>query len=187
MAWIDRYNLMEYYHMHMRPFRALLANLERRGILVATNYLADVEVQARKDRVEHVATFKRWAAGEIGPDGLAMNLASLVQLSTFLFGGGANAKTQECMEAVRVFKTPRADVPDEAMEAYRERDAALKEQKEADAALLDNGEGGESSSEENVPEEDEFDQMKAAELKLLCKEYNLKVSGKKAASTITSP
>eukprot|EP00585_Thalassiosira_rotula_P024362 CAMPEP_0196242236 /NCGR_PEP_ID=MMETSP0913-20130531/24303_1 /TAXON_ID=49265 /ORGANISM="Thalassiosira rotula, Strain GSO102" /LENGTH=73 /DNA_ID=CAMNT_0041525295 /DNA_START=6 /DNA_END=227 /DNA_ORIENTATION=+ len=73
------------------------------------------------------------------------------------------------------------------MEAYRERDAALKEQKEADAALLDNGEGGESSSEENVPEEDEFDQMKAAELKLLCKEYNLKVSGKKAASTITSP
>mmetsp|Transcript_22107 Transcript_22107/g.33612 ORF Transcript_22107/g.33612 Transcript_22107/m.33612 type:complete len:132 (-) Transcript_22107:199-594(-) len=94
MAWIDRYNLMEYYHMHMRPFRALLANLERRGILVATNYLADVEVQARKDQVIHVSTFKRWAAGEIGPDGLAMNLASSVQLSTFLLGGGL-----ECQDA----------------------------------------------------------------------------------------
>ena len=55
--------------------------MERRGILVATDYLAHVEVQARKDRVGHVKTFKQWAAS------LAMNLASSVQLSPFLFGG----------------------------------------------------------------------------------------------------
>ncbi|EJK52877.1 hypothetical protein THAOC_27798, partial [Thalassiosira oceanica] len=77
--------LMEYYHRHMRPFGELLTDMERRGILIATDYLAGVEVQARKDRVEHVETFRQWAAEQIGPDGLAMNLGSSTQLSTFLF------------------------------------------------------------------------------------------------------
>jgi hypothetical protein len=78
--WINNYNLMDYYHMHMRPFGELLTDLERRGMLIATNYLADVEIQARKDRSEHEKTFRKWAAEQIGPDGLAMNLASSVQL-----------------------------------------------------------------------------------------------------------
>ncbi|KAL7537981.1 hypothetical protein ACHAXR_008194 [Thalassiosira sp. AJA248-18] len=169
--WMNGYNLMEYYHMHMRPFGELLTDLERRGILVATDYLADVEVQARKDRVGHVKTFKKWAAEQIGPDGMAMNLASSVQLGTFLFGGAENTKTKEPTERVRVFKTPRADIPDDAMEAYRERDALMKKEKDAGLGIEDKS---------NEPQEDEFDQMKAAELKLLCKEYGLKVSGKKA-------
>ena len=88
--WFKTYSLMDYYREHMRPFGEVLTDLERRGILVATDYLADVEVQARKDRVGHVKTFKQWAASRIGPDGLAMNLASSVQLSTFLFGGAEN-------------------------------------------------------------------------------------------------
>ena len=168
--WIRDYSLMEYYHMHMRPFGELLTDLERRGILVATDYLAGVEVQARKDRVDHVHTFKKWAAEQIGPDGLAINLASSVQLGTFLFGGSPNAKTKELTERVRVFKMPRADITDDAMEAYRERDAMMKAEKDA-------GLGVETKSDE--PEEDDFNQMKAADLKVLCKEYGLKVSGKK--------
>ncbi|KAL9187036.1 hypothetical protein ACHAXT_010756 [Thalassiosira profunda] len=169
-TWIQDLSLMEYYHMHMRPFGEVLTDLERRGILVATDYLADVEVQARKDREGHVETFRKWAAEQIGPDGLAMNMASSVQLSTFLFGGAPNSKTKEPTERVRVFKTPRADIPDDAMEAYRARDAAVAQERQN---------APKSEAELAMLEEDEFDQMKAAELKALCKEYGLKVSGKK--------
>ena len=168
--WMKEFNMMDYYNMHMRPFGELLTDLERRGMLVAKDYLADVETQARKDREGHVETFRQWAYKQIGPDGLAMNTASSVQLSTFLFGGSANAKTQEVSESVRVFKTPRAEIPDDAMEAYRQREAQLKEQNENFARV----DGSEPS------EEDEFDQMNASNLKVLCKEYGLKVSGKKS-------
>jgi hypothetical protein len=170
--WIQEKNMMDYYKMHMRPFGELLTDLERRGMLVAKDYLADIETQARKDREGHAETFRQWAYKQIGPDGLAMNTASSVQLSTFLFGGSANAKTDEVSEKVRVFKTPRAEIPDDAMEAYRERDALLKKQK-ANGVFVD---GAEPSNESDP---DEFDQMKAEDLKALCKEYGLKVSGKK--------
>ena len=39
-SWIPDYSLFHYYHTHMRPFGELLTDLERRGILVATDYLA---------------------------------------------------------------------------------------------------------------------------------------------------
>lgn len=159
--------LMEYYHRHMRPFGELLTDMERRGILIATDYLAGVEVQARKDRVEHVETFRQWAAEQIGPDGLAMNLGSSTQLSTFLFGGAANPKTKEHSEVQRVFRTKREEIPDDAMEAYRERDAKLRETA-PDAAETD--------------EERDYGfltKLKATDLKALCKEEGLKVSGKK--------
>lgn len=103
--WIADHSLMQYYHLHMRPFGELLTDLERRGMLVATDYLADVEVQARKDREGHVKAFRAWASEQIGPDGLAMNLASSVQLTTFLFGGAKNAKTKEPTEKVRIFRS----------------------------------------------------------------------------------
>lgn len=175
--WIQNYSLMDYYHLHMRPFGELLTDLERRGILIATDYLADVEVQARKDREGHVETFRKWAAKQIGPDGLAMNLASSVQLSTFLFGGSKNAKTGIVSEKVRIFKTPRAEIPDDAMEAYKEREARMKEINNADDEVFSRkGQG----HEQGEPMVDEFDQMKSNELKVLCKEYGLAVSGKKA-------
>ncbi|KAK1741202.1 DNA polymerase nu [Skeletonema marinoi] len=167
MSWVQDLNLMDYYHMHMRPFGELLTDLERRGMLVAKDYLADVEQQAREDRRGHVQAFRQWAFKYLGADALAMNLASSKQLTTFLFGGSMNMKTKEPTEVENVFKMPRADISDEAMEAYRERDAQLK------ALPRDDGEVDE-------PEMDEFDQMKAGELKVLCKEYGLKVSGKKA-------
>ena len=166
MSWVQNMNLMDYYHMHMRPFGELLTDLERRGMLVAKDYLADVEQQAREDRERHVQAFRQWAFKYLGADALAMNLASSVQLTTFLFGGSMNMKTKEPTEVEKVFKTPRADISDEAMEAYRERDAQLK------ALPREDG-------QEDVPETDEFDEMKAGDLKILCKEYGLKVSGKK--------
>ena len=112
--------------MHMRPFGELLTDLERRGMLVAKDYLADVEQQAREDRRGHVQAFRQWAFKYLGADALAMNLASSKQLTTFLFGGSMNMKTKEPTEVENVFKMPRADISDEAMEAYRERDAQLK-------------------------------------------------------------
>jgi DNA polymerase I-like protein with 3'-5' exonuclease and polymerase domains len=181
--WINNYNLMEYYHMHMRPFGELLTDLERRGMLIATNYLADVEIQARKDRSEHEKTFRRWASEQIGPDGLAMNLASSVQLTTFLFGGAMNTKTKERSETVRIFKTAREEIPDDAMEAYRWRNARVKE--DQDGRILTtttDGVGGDYHGGQATESagKDDFDLMKADQLKLLCKEYGLKVSGKKA-------
>ena len=167
MSWVQDMNLMDYYHMHMRPFGELLTDLERRGMLVAKDYLADVEQQAREDRERHVQAFRQWAFKYLGADALAINLASSKQLTTFLFGGSMNMKTKEPTEVEKVFKTHRADISDEAMEAYRERDAQLKALPREDGA-------------EEEPETDEFDQMKAGELKILCKEYGLKVSGKKA-------
>merc|ERR1719203_116985 len=99
-----------------------------------------------------------------------MNLASSTQLSTFLFGGSLNTKTKVVSETVRVFKTPRADIPDDAMEAYRERTARMKEEQENNEKRGVGGPEGQAVE----PEEDDFDQMKAAELKLLCKEYGSK-------------
>lgn len=182
--WIYDLNLMQYYNLHMRPFGELLTDLERRGMLIATNYLADVERQARKDREEHEKKFRKWASEQIGPDGLAMNLASSVQLTTFLFGGAKNGKTKEQTETVRVFKTPREEIPDDALEAYRWRDARVREEQEERKAT-DNNAGGEEgvrpgSPAESSVGEDEFDQMKTDELKVLCKQCRLKVSGKKA-------
>ena len=79
----------------MRKFGEVLTDMERRGIRVdAKDYLAGVEVQARADRLEHVATFRKWAYKMIGIDGLAINPASSTQLGTFLFGGTENTKTK---------------------------------------------------------------------------------------------
>jgi 3'-5' exonuclease len=62
------WNLYDYYVEHLRPFGEVLTDMERRGIRVdARNYLASVEVQARKDREEHSYKFRQWAASKIGP------------------------------------------------------------------------------------------------------------------------
>ena len=55
---------------------------------------------------------------------LALNPASAIQLQTFLFGGAQNERTKEVTERVRVFKVPREEIPEEALEAYQRRDGA---------------------------------------------------------------
>ena len=141
MPWTsDRtHNLYEFYYRYLRDFGEVLTDMERRGIRVdAKDYLANVEVQARKDREEHLQTFLSWAASKIGPDGLAINVGSSTQLSTFLFGGSENSKTKEKTERIRVFKVPREEISDEAILAYEERDKRLKEE----AVFSDNGDSG---------------------------------------------
>jgi DNA polymerase I-like protein with 3'-5' exonuclease and polymerase domains len=160
MSWLRGKNLYEYYEANMRPFGEVLTDMERRGIRVdAKDYLASVEVQARKDRARHVETFRQWAASQIGPDGLAMNIASSVQLGTFLFGGAVNTKTKEPTERVRVFKVPREEIPDDALEAYEARDRGNQETNEA------------------APKQDEFDLMTGVQLKVVCKSLGLKPNG----------
>ena len=129
MPWISKdTNLYDYYWANMREFGEVLTDMERRGVRVdAKDYLASVERQARQDREDHLKKFRQWVATEIGPDGLAINPASSVQLCTLLFGGSLNIKTKEPTEHVRVFKVPREEIPDDAMEAYRN----LDEQKRA--------------------------------------------------------
>lgn len=123
MSWFEDKNLFDYYFLHMRPFGEVLTDMERRGVRVdARDYLAGVEVQARKDRDYHCDQFRKWAKTQIGADGLAMNPASATQLQTFLFGGSKNAKTREHTEPVRVFKVPREEISEEALEAYRIRE-----------------------------------------------------------------
>jgi hypothetical protein len=192
--WIGKRNLYEYYELHMRPFGEVLTDMERRGIRVdAKDYLAKVEVQARIDRKHHCQKFREWAAQKIGPDGWAVNLSSSVQLQTLLFGGSRNSKTLEFTEPVRVFKLPREDMTPEALEAYRERDEAEKALK-AKGKYINRSESSlsvhemltsylipaETSTGTSTDEPDELDQMKVAQLKLLCKERGLKVAGKKA-------
>ena len=71
----DGCNLYDYYDMHMRKFGEVLTDMERRGIRVdAKDYLASVELQARKDREQHVQIFRKWAHKLVGPDGFAINL-----------------------------------------------------------------------------------------------------------------
>ncbi|OEU16643.1 DNA/RNA polymerase [Fragilariopsis cylindrus CCMP1102] len=123
MEWISKdTNLFDYYWENMRYFAEVLTDMERRGIRVdAKDYLASVEVQARKDRKEHLKKFRQWAAVIIGPDGLAINPASATQLATFLFGGSTNLKTKEPTEDVRVFKVAREEVPEDAIKALKEK------------------------------------------------------------------
>ena len=151
----------------MRKFGEVLTDMERRGIRVdAHEYLANVEVQAREDREGHVEVFRKWACKMNGPDGYAINPASSTQLCAFLFGGAKNTKTGQPTEEIRVFKVPREEIPDKAMQLMKERDEIEKE----------NSDG----SDEGEPLPDEFDNMKVAQLKTLCKENGLKVSGKKS-------
>ena len=140
MSWIVRgKNLYDYYWENMREFGHVLTDMERRGIRVnAHDYLASVEVQARKDRAEHMVIFRDWTSSQIGPDGLAMNSASSVQLGTFLFGGAKNEKTKEFTEEVRVFKVAREEIPEDALEAYKKQDeekAGTKTSKSANILL----------------------------------------------------
>jgi DNA polymerase-1 len=129
MDWGWGHNLYEYYWNYMRPFGEVLTDMERRGIRVnAKDYLANVEKQAREDRARHLEAFRKWAYTKIGPDGLALNPASSVQLCTFFFGGAQNSKTKQVTESVRSFKVPREEIPDDAMEAYRQRDQTEQEQ-----------------------------------------------------------
>lgn len=127
MSWLTNgKNLYDYYWENMREFGKVLTDMERRGIRVdARDYLASVEVQARKDREEHSQKFREWAATKIGPDGLAMNPASSTQLNVFLFGGAMNEKTKEPTEVERVFKVKREEIPEDALAAYEKRDAEL--------------------------------------------------------------
>ena len=162
MSWVQGQNLYDYYQTNMRPFGEVLTDMERRGIRVdAKNYLAGVEKQARQDRARHVDIFRNWAAKMIGPDGLAINPASSVQLCTFLFGGAENEKTKEETESIRLFKVPRDEIPDDAIEALRQRDMQEK-------------------GDTKTVEKDELDIMKVSELKAFCKKFGLKVSGKKS-------
>lgn len=160
MPWVKGRNLYDYYELHMRVFGEVLTDMERRGIRIDAKYLNDVEEQARKDRAHHVDAFRKWAASKIGPDGMAINPASASQLCTFLFGGALNSKTKQSTEPVRVFKVPREEIPEEALLGYKERDDANKD-------------------DLSEPKTDDFDKMKAAQLKELCREYGLKISGKK--------
>ncbi|KAL3924313.1 MAG: hypothetical protein SGILL_001123 [Bacillariaceae sp.] len=165
MTWVSKdTNMYDYYWRNMREFGEVLTDMERRGIRVdAKDYLASVEAQARKDRDEHSKKFREWAAGEIGVDGLALNPASSTQLSTFLFGGSQNVKTRELSETVRVFKVAREEIPEDALGAFKKaKETSSKKNPESDR------------------ETDHLNQMTAVQLKALCKEYGLKVSGKKA-------
>lgn len=158
----DSNNMYDYYFMHMRPFGEVLTDMERRGIRVdARDYLAKAEQNAREDRERHSKIFREWAATKIGVDGLAINTASSLQLCTFLFGGAMNEKTNEMTEPMRVFKVPREEIPKDALEAIEKG----RGQKET------------AKDENNL---DYLELMKAAQLKALCKERGLKVSGKKA-------
>jgi hypothetical protein len=192
MSWVSRdTNMYDYYWRNMREFGAVLTDMERRGIRVdAKDYLASVEEQARKDRDEHSKKFRQWAAGEIGIDGLALNPASATQLATFLFGGSENLKTKKPTEAVRVFKVAREEIPEDALEAFTKTEQEQSKKNSGTGKVLrfdvvaDFGTRNKSSLEAcHLFEDDEPDQlaqMTAVQLKALCKEYGLKVSGKKA-------
>jgi len=156
------HNLFDYYWLHMRQFAEVLTDMERRGIRVdAKQYLAKVEKTAREDRQHHSKLFRKWAASVIGhPHGLAINPASSLQLCTLLFGGSKNAKTSKVTEESRVFQVPREELEDDALEAFSRETFTSSALPTIDADI--------------------FTQMKVAQLKAMCKENGLKVSGKKA-------
>lgn len=120
ISWYQNNSLFDYYKMYMRPFGELLTDLERRGIRIDSNYLANVELIARKDREYHTSVFRKWAASRIGPEGLALNSASSVQLGTFLFGGSRNSKTRLSTDSEKVFRILKQDMTEEVIKALGE-------------------------------------------------------------------
>ena len=160
--WQDGKSLFLFYDMYMRVFGDVLTDMERRGIRVdAKEYLAGVEVQARKDRAHHMEVFRQWAAKKIGTHGLALNPASATQLSTFLFGGAENTKTKEPTEKVRTFKVLSDQIPENALAAYE-----IDRQNEAESS--------------GTAPDDLLDSLSQVELKNLCKLNGLRQSGNKA-------
>jgi SAP domain/3'-5' exonuclease len=161
-------NLYQYYQMHMRPFGEVLTDMERRGVRVdAGDYLANVEVQARKDREYHLNVFRQWAKSKIGTAGLALNVASALQMRIFLFGGSIHPKTKhEVTERERTFPMTRDEIPDDAYAEYQQ----IRKQGMIDAALHDD--------DKDDPLQ-YLEKMKATELKIICKEYGIKQTGTK--------
>ena len=157
LPWKGGKSLLEFYERYMVDFGKCLTDMERRGVRVNTDWLADIEVRAKGDQIKHIEVFRRWAEKMIGNgDGLAINPSSSQQLQTFLFGGSTNQKTGETIERVRKFKVPRSEVSSDALEVY-------KQIQEAEAARR--GEDG---------EEDALDKMSAVQLKQVLKENKLK-------------
>lgn len=166
--WQGTDSLFTYYWMHMRPFGEVLTDMERRGVRVdAANHLAKVELLAREDRARHLDTFRQWASQQIGADGLALNVASAIQMRTFLFGGALNSKTKEPTESIRVFQVPREDIPADALQAYT---------KQQQAAQL-------ASPQEDISQANHFlndlPKLNAAQLREHCRELGLRMGGKK--------
>lgn len=174
-TWLGGKSLYDYYWMHMRQFGEVLTDMERRGVYVdARDYLAKVEIQARKDREEHAQIFTEWAAKQYPEEkrahALAMNPASSAQLQTFLFGGSRNPKTNEVTPKVRAFQVPREELSDEAWKAYEEKDKREKEEERQ----------AKTNSDESILTDEAIDELKATAAKQICKKLGLKQSGQKA-------
>ncbi|KAL7574516.1 hypothetical protein ACA910_015872 [Epithemia clementina (nom. ined.)] len=194
--WLHGKTMWDYYWRHMRPFGELLTDMERRGIRVdAKEYLASVEETARQDRQRHERIFRHWVASLYPPElrahGLALNMASSAQLQTFLFGGfqskNKNGKNKNGMGAVeprRIFSVPRSEIPQEALDAFEEQmQKELDEQRNPPLTTTNDNDGSTTSNAYDKAMrvlEEKLQNSKVADLKADCKQYGLKVSGKKS-------
>lgn len=114
-------NMWEMYKDFWRPFGELLTDMEKEGMMVNREHLAEAQKRANIDQEAASELFKRWASSKV-PDAQHMNVGSGTQLRQLLYAGVANSKSKQPahkaaakgeaaaaddrLELERVFKVP---------------------------------------------------------------------------------
>lgn len=94
--------MWDYYQNYWLPFGEVLTDMEREGIKVNVDYLAEIEQVAVAEGKKHQIRFKEWAS-EYCQDARYMNPTSDAQKQQLFFAPCKNLKTDDMMPAERLF------------------------------------------------------------------------------------
>ena len=86
--------LWDFYTRYTRPFGNLLTQMERNGMRVDLEHLANAEKLAMSDKKVAEEYFREWAASKCG-DAKFMNVGSGLQIRQLLFAGARNKRSDK--------------------------------------------------------------------------------------------
>jgi len=167
--------MLDFYNHYLVDFGETLTDMERRGIRVDVGYLQQIEAAAFQDKEKYAKCVQEWLVSTCGPGGQYMNAQSSAQMQTLLFGGCKNQKTgEEGVPPERVIKVEITD-PEEIADLEKlERHRHLVSVGYVHQPHTGAKQGG------GAPLESELTSMKIAELKGLCRDRQLALTGNKA-------
>eukprot|EP01103_Thecamoeba_quadrilineata_P007290 TRINITY_DN1712_c1_g1_i1.p1 TRINITY_DN1712_c1_g1~~TRINITY_DN1712_c1_g1_i1.p1 ORF type:complete len:821 (-),score=173.14 TRINITY_DN1712_c1_g1_i1:74-2536(-) len=98
LPWWRQKTMFHFYDDYWRPFGELLTDMEREGVRVDLDHLAQIESEARRDKEGLESNFRNWLEKVSGPDvAWKMNINSDNQLRHLLFGEAGTVKEFEVL------------------------------------------------------------------------------------------
>lgn len=108
MEWHGEKTMLDFYEEQWLFLGETLTRMEKRGIAVNVEYLAEIQPIAEREQAEHEREFKSWAS-QFCPDVVHMNVGSDKQLQCLLFAPFRNEKNGEHLAAAREFKVDNVE------------------------------------------------------------------------------